>query len=156
MAKRPLESNEYPKGSKKEGSRLHCDQVARGRKVSTLSASSWMDRGILPIPGPPHDDRHLVHRTLAPEALVRKHHHAGIDDRQAGLMRARKKSKSTTQPLTSLRQEQGRQNSFFPKNERVRQRPFDEALRADLEWHSQNWKTYWSQTSSSSSSQQWW
>ena len=42
----------------------------------------------------------------------------------------------------------------IPKNERVRQRPFDEALRADLDWQSQHWKTYWSQTSSSSSSQQ--
>ena len=48
--------------------------------------------------------------------------------------------KSTTQTLTSLRQEQGRQNSKIPKNERVRQRPFDEALRADLEWQCPNWK----------------
>ena len=28
----------------------------------------------------------------------------------------------------------------IPKNERARQRPFDEALRADLEWHSPDWK----------------
>ena len=56
-------------------------------------------------------------------------------------MRARKDVKSTAQTLTSLRQEQGRQNSSVPQNERVRQRPFDEALRADLEWRSPNWKT---------------
>ena len=37
-----------------------------------------MVRRILPIHGPPHDDRHLLHRTLAPEAPVRKHHHAGM------------------------------------------------------------------------------
>ena len=79
------------------------------------------------------------------------------DDRQPGPMRARKDFKPTAKSLTSLRQKQGRQNSFIPKNERVKQRPFDEALRAELEWQSQNWKTYWSQPpSSSSSSQQWW
>ena len=50
---------------------------------------------------------------------------------------------------------QGRQNAYIPKNERALQRPFNEALRADLEWHSQNWRSHWSQTSSSSSSQQW-
>ena len=33
--------------------------------------------------------------------------------------------------------EQGRKNTCIPKNERVRQRPFDEALRADLGWQSQ-------------------
>ena len=79
------------------------------------------------------------------------------DDRQAGPMRARKDFKTTTKILTSLRQEQRRQNSFIPKNERVRQRNFNEALRTELEWQSPNWKTFWSQpSSSSSSSQQWW
>ena len=78
------------------------------------------------------------------------------DDKQAGPMRARTDFKSTTQHLTVLRQEQGRQNVGIPKNERARQRPFDEALRANLGWHSPNWKTHWSQTSSAPSSQQWW
>ena len=59
------------------------------------------------------------------------------DDRQAGPMRAREDFVSTTRTLTSLRKEQGRQKPFIPKNERVRQRPFDEALRADQEWQSQ-------------------
>ena len=49
------------------------------------------------------------------------------DDRQAGPMRERK-DKSTTQNLTVLRQEQGTLNVYIPKNERARQRPFDEAL----------------------------
>ena len=64
--------------------------------------------------------------------------------------------KSTTQNLTVLRQEQGRQKVYILKNKRARQRPFDEALRADLEWHSQHWKTHCSHSSSSSSPQQWW
>ena len=116
-----------------------------------------MDRRILPIPGPPPHDRHLPYRTLAPEVLVREHH-CTDDDRQAGWMRARKDCKPTTKIPISLRHEPRRQDSFIPKNERVRQRPFDEALRTELEWMSQNWKTYWSQpfSSSSSSSQQWW
>ena len=37
-----------------------------------------MDRRNWSIPGPPHDDRHLVHRTLARQAPVREHHHAGM------------------------------------------------------------------------------
>ena len=45
-------------------------------------------------------------------------------------MRARKDLKPISRILTSLRQEQGRENSFIPKNERVRQVPIDEALRA--------------------------
>ena len=42
--------------------------------------------------------------------------------------------KSTTQPLAALQREQGRQDAHIPKNERARQRPIDDALRADLEW----------------------
>ena len=45
---------------------------------------------------------------------------------------------------------------LHPKNERAHQRLCNEALRADLEWHSQNWRSHWSQTSSSSTSQQQW
>ena len=54
------------------------------------------------------------------------------DDKQAGLMRAREDFKSTTHNLAVLQREQGRQNAYTPKNERARQRPFDEASRADL------------------------
>ena len=77
-------------------------------------------------------------------------------DRQAGPIKARTYLKPTTKIPTCLRQEQGQQNSFIPKNARVRQRPFDEALRAELEWVSQHWRTYFAQSSSSSSSQNWW
>ena len=59
------------------------------------------------------------------------------EDRQAGPMKARKDFKSTTKILASLPHEQGRQNSFIPKIERMRQRPVDEALRAEFEWMSQ-------------------
>ena len=64
------------------------------------------------------------------------------EDRQTGPMKGREDFKPTAKILASLRQEQGRQNSFVPKNERIRQRPFDEALRAELEWMSQNWKAF--------------
>ena len=49
------------------------------------------------------------------------------EDRQAGLMNARTDFGPNTRILASLRQEQGRQNFFIPKNEKMRQRPFDEA-----------------------------
>ena len=98
-----------------------------------------MDRRILPIPGLPHYDRNLLHcishqwhryeSTITP--VCNDH------DRQAGPTRARKDFRPTTKILTSLRQEQGRHNFFVPMNERVRQRPFDDALRAELEWMSQ-------------------
>ena len=116
---------------------------------NTVRTSLWsggkgsprMDRRILPMLGLPHYDR-----------LV-----CNDDDRQAGPMRARKEFKPTTKIFESLRQEQGRQNSFSPKNEITRQRLFDEALRADLEWMSQRWRTYSSQSSSSASSSTiWW
>ena len=45
---------------------------------------------------------------------------------------------TTTKFLASLRQDQGRQNSFIPKNERMRQRPFDEALRPELKLDESN------------------
>ena len=83
---------------------------------------------------------HQRHRYQSTITLV-----CNDDDRQAGPMRARKDFQFVTKILTRLRQERGRQDSFIPKNERVRQRLFDEALRAELEWQSQHWKTYWSQ-----------
>ena len=128
IAKRPLErAMDARRGANKKG---HNSIVIR------CSESSWMDRRILAIPGPPHDNRHLFYRTLAPEAPVRGTITLVCNDdgRQARPMRARKGFKLTTKILTSLRQEQGRQNSFIPKNERVRQRPFGEALPADQEW----------------------
>ena len=64
------------------------------------------------------------------------------EDRQAGPMKARKDFRPTTKMLASLRQEQGRQNSFIPKIERMRQRPFDEAMQAKLEWMTQNWSFF--------------
>ena len=68
----------------------------------------------------------------------------------------------------ALQRQQGRVNPHIPKNETLRQRPFDEKLRSDLEWQSWNWKVNWSQALSSSSTdwhepqqeewqyQQWW
>ena len=96
---------------------------------------------------------HHRHRYESAITLVRN----DDDDREAGPIRARRDFEPTTKILTSLRQQQGRQHSSIPKNERMRQRTFDEEFRAELEWMSQDWKTFWSQPSSSSpSSQQWW
>ena len=141
-----------PKGARRKGSRLHCDQVTRGRKVLKSSKSSKMDKNFADTrttlrrstsPTPHHGTRGT--RTRAPSRWYAMMMIAKLDRCE------HEKTKSTTQTLRSLRQEQGRQNSFIPKNERVRQRPLDEALRADLEWQSLNWKT-----SSSSSSRNWW
>ena len=63
------------------------------------------------------------------------------DDREAGPIRARRDSESTTKILTSLRQEQGRQHYSIPKNERMWQRTFVEEYRPELEWMSPDWKT---------------
>ena len=60
-----------------------------------------------------------------------------MEGRQVGPMTERKDFKPFAQVLASLRQGQGRHNFFSPKNERMRQRPFDDALRAELERMSQ-------------------
>ena len=57
-----------------------------------------------------------------------------------------------THEKEELRQEQGEEKFYIPKNERTRQRPFDDRLQAKLEWFSQNWRTYFAQPSSSASS----
>ena len=107
MAKIPLESNACTKRSTAKGSRL-TPSWSGGK-----TASPWMDRIILPILGPHHDDRHFQKRTLAPEAPIREHHHAAMSMVMvAKLERARKDCKSTTKILTSLQQKQRRQNSF--------------------------------------------
>ena len=135
MGKQWMEEEEQ-----KEGPRHYRNEVARGWNVSNFSAGPRMDRRILPILGLPHYDRHLPHRTEAPEDQYESTitFVCNDEDRQAGPMEARGDFKPTTKFLASLRQEQGRHNSFLPKNERMRQRPFDEALRAELQWVSQH------------------
>ena len=78
MAKRTLESNVRPKRSKKEQSQIHRAQVARGRKVSKFSESSWMDKNFADTWTNLHDDQHLPQRNLAPAEPVRKHNLRGI------------------------------------------------------------------------------
>ena len=125
------------------------------RKVSGISETSWMDTKIIADTCTASRRSTSSTAQLGPDGTRTKTPSwcYPTSDKQAGPMRARKDSKSTTQNLTVLRQEQRRQNVQIPREERVRQRPFDEALRADLEWHS---PTHWSQTSFSPSSQQWW
>ena len=76
MATRPLESNGCQKRSMGKGTPLRSD----GKRTNNIEIlSKPIDRQkILPVPGLPHDDRHLLHRTLASEAPVREHHHAGM------------------------------------------------------------------------------
>ena len=80
----------------------------------------------------------------------------GVNDSpHPGPMRERGDFPKITRRLATLQREQGRVNVYIPKEERERQRPFNETLRADLEWHSDNWRFHWSQAASSSSTQ-WW
>ena len=58
-------------------------------------------------------------------------------DRQCGAMNRRSDYKPTTDALIGLRQEQGRQHFYIQKNERSRERPFDQELQAKLQWLSQ-------------------
>ena len=137
------------------------DAKRGAKKLEGHDHSPWMDGRILPILGLPHDDRHLNtalwhqrHRYESTITLACKD-----EDLQAGPMKATRDFKPITRILTSLRQEKGaRQNSFIPKNEGVRQRPFDEALLAELEWMSQNWRPCFSQPFFFliTSSQNWW
>ena len=108
-------------------------------KYRNSSERSWMDRRILPILGSPHDDRHLQNRTLGTRGTGTK-----TPSRWYAMIVIAKLRKISH----VFDKNKDGQNSCIPKNERVRQRPFDEALRADLEWERQNWKTFWSQTSS--------
>ena len=78
----------------------------------------------------------------------------GVNDGpHPGPMRERDDFLKTTRRPVALQREQGRANVYIPKEERERQKPFNETLRVDLEWHSHNWRSHWSQASSSSSTQ---
>ena len=129
--------------SKKEG---HDSIVTGGKKTKSIESLSKLTNGI------------DISCTPTPESPVRKHHHTGVPWWGSSSWTIESTKRCQTHNENShKRQEQGRQNSFIPKNERIRRRHFDEALRAELERMSQNWKSYWSQPcSSSSSSQCWW
>ena len=118
VATRLLESNGCQKRSKETWLGYYHNLVATAWEVQKFSASPWMDGRILPILALPHDDRHLLHRTLASEAPVRERHHVGMQrwGSSSWTMKARRELRPTTKILASLRQELGRQNSFIPKN----------------------------------------
>ena len=62
-------------------------------------------------------------------------------DLQAGPMAKREDFKKTTKMLYSLREEQGKVDSFIPKDKRTRQRDeLDLALQKRLEWLSRHWR----------------
>ena len=158
---RKLGSNGCQKMNMETQTRHHCDQVARGWK--SIEILSKLTDGQNNIADTWTASRRSDTSYTAPwqqKAAVREHHHVGVQrwGSSSWKMRARRKfSTPPTQIIASLRQEQRRQNSFIPKNERMRRRPFVEALRAESEWMRQNWRTYFSQSSSSSpSSQNWW
>ena len=79
---------------------------------------------------------------------------------QPGPMWKREDCRATTKALVTLRAEQGRNPTFIAKSLRTRQRnTFDPDLQRHLVWLSENWNTYFSEPTSSSSSswsQSWW
>ena len=150
MAKRSLESERRHKSSDQILQGYYHNQVATKWAVQRVADGPQIDWGVLQIFGfylntndmdytATWKQRHRYESTIT-LAMTTK-------DRQCG----------PTDALIGLQQEQGRQNSYTPKNERSEQRPFDEELQAKLEWLSQNWMTHFAQSSSSSSSSQnWW
>ena len=150
MGTRPTESNGCQNRSKgtivirwQEDGNYRNSQQAHGCTEQYCRYQDYLTTIDKSYPAPWHQ-RHWYESTIA---LV-----CNDEDRQPGPMIARKDFKPTTKNLASLRPEQGRLNFFIPKNERMRQRQFDEALRAGLEWTSQNWRTTFSQPCFSSSS----
>ena len=82
---------------------------------------------LLPIPGLPHDDRHLLQRNLAPAELVSYWFPSVILSKPDRC--EREKILGPPRKISQFfDKNQGDRTSFFLKNERARQRPFDEAL----------------------------
>ena len=133
VATRPLERNgrgawKHKKGTIvirwQEDAEHRNSQQAHGWTEASCRYLDFPTTSLTPHPG---NQRHRYESTIT---LV-----CNDEDRQAGPMKARKDFKPTTKILA-------RPNSFIPQNERMRQRPFDEALRAESEWMSQHWETY--------------
>ena len=73
------------------------------------------------------------------------------DGQLPGPIKDREDFPQAARVLAALQRQKRWVNLFIPKNERERQRPFDEELRSNLEWQSWNWNVNQSQASSSSS-----
>ena len=147
------------KGSKEAREGHHRNQVATRREVLKFSAGPSMDRRILSMSGQPHDNRHLLRRAMAPNVSVREHHHTVLQRYKSASWtdESKKRFRNSYEGYRKSSKRTRTPNSFIPKNETTRQRPFDEELQAKLEWLNQNLRPYFSQTSSSSSSSQnWW
>ena len=67
------------------------------------------------------------------------------EDRQAGPMKARRDFRPTTKILASLRQEEGRQIFFIPKNERMRHSEHQDSQwreHQDTQWRDHQWQDH--------------
>ena len=74
--------------------------------------------------GVPHNDQHLLLRNLETAKPI-----LGVNDGpHPGPMRGRDDFPKTTRRFAPLQRAQGRVNVFIPKEERERQRPFNETL----------------------------
>ena len=119
-----------------------------------MTEIEWAREYLLQVSGPPHNNRHLTLRNL--ETAYENSLVLVVNDGpHPGPTRERDDSPKITRRLAALQREQGRVNVYTPKEERERRRPCNETLRADLEWHNHNWRSHWSQVSSSSSTD-WW
>ena len=63
--KKTIGKHEMPKEEQERTVRIPSCSDGRMSQRFEISESSWMDRRLLPIPGQPHDDRHLLQYNLA-------------------------------------------------------------------------------------------
>ena len=76
-----------------------------------------------------HTSPHVTSERQNPDTALDPRFKSGPSARGMGSPGNRRSdNKPTIHALTSLRQENGGQNTHIPKNERTRQRPFDEGL----------------------------
>ena len=129
-----------------------------GKTMSSTESRRWLTDGLRSTYYKCLDYRKTIHIEYTVTRKHRQMYESTVTlamtekDRQCGPMTSRSYFNPMTNALIGLRQEQGTENSYIPKNERTRQRPFDDRLQAKLEWLSQGWRTFFAQLSCSSSS----
>ena len=89
---------------------------------------------------PPHHQRHRNENTLTMSC--------NDPNLQSGHMKNRGSYWAATRALRTLKEEQGRTNSFIRRKERVRQRNLDPKVQEYWIWLSENWRTHFATTES--------
>ena len=143
LAIRPLESERRETTRDETQARLHWTPMEKQWQISCPNLS-WLDRRVLSISWPSHNNRHILRGNLeTASCCATTTARIQVPWDEGSIFRKRDK-------LAALQREQGRVVPYIPKRLRERQRPFNEQLRSDLEWQSRNWEVNWSQASSSS------